>query len=637
MPTLARRAVEKTKSWLPEAAALAGAIVSFLQSRHYALTQLSVLDEGAYLLKGFWFATGQYVPYQDYGPFTNHMPLAFLIPGYVQAWFGPGLGVARAFALLLGLVFLVGLWLLSRRWGSRWWAAAAVWVFALNPAVIKIYSVGVSQGLIAAMLVWTLYLALGAERPTWQIALGSGLAGLMALTRLNMTPVLFFVIVYVFWEHGRYRGLIAAGFGVGIWLIGHAVYWPNILQMWANYTPAALTPFLDDWRIPVEALPSWESGASLHGRWLSLLEALRFNFVPLAAALGAGLMWPKRTDWRNESQWRIGIFLATLFTLLLAMHALASLGGDYCVSCFPLYTSFFSSLAVLLFIHVWAQRTPGNVVESRKAAIAVLLLLPAAVGYGASVLAGARFAPNTWVRWLLIRELPRFDRLRILPGRVPVWGLLENRFGWEYADAFRIVQNGLGYALAVLAGLVVGLFLIWVVRTSQGRWAWVPKSFSIRAIGALLVAGLLLSPTPVLGGGYRTYDCDSNVVDAYERLGAELDEILPEGALVFWRGGRSAVPLLYLDDVRAYPTQLNGDYTYRLAGEADQLERYGLWGPALLDDWLRGADFVLVEQDLYRTWLQAAIENGPYDMVATTAPLADCAPRSEVLVFVYQP
>jgi hypothetical protein len=558
------------------------------------------------------------------------MPLSFLIPGTVQAWFGPGLAAGRVFAVLLGMAFLLGLWLLARRLGGRWWAAGAAWAFALNPAAIKMYSVGVSQGLIAAMLVWTLWLTLGNDRKLWQILAGSALAGLMALTRLNMTPVLFLLVAYLWWQHGRRTGLYAAAAGGGVWLLGHALFWPGILGMWANYTPRALTPFLDAWRIPADAQPSWISDASLKGRWLSLLDGLRFNFVPLVAGLGAALLWPERGAWKDQTRRRTAVFLAVLFALLLAMHAVASLGGDYCVSCFPLYTAFFGVLGVLLLIVVWPERADVESAGRRLAVNTGVVLVCGLVGYGAYGLVSQGFPTNRWVRQLLIWEVPRLGSGE--SGTLPLWGLLENAFGWVYADAFRIVQNGIGYALLALAGVLVGLGLLWAARLGQFL-----RGYGARAVMMMLVLGLLLSPTALLGGGYRNYDCDTNMITAYERQAAELDTILPPGALVFWRGNRSAAPLLYLPDIDTYPAQLNGDYTYRLGGDTEELVRMSQWGPGVLEDWLHEADYILVEEDLYRTWLQAALESGPYDLVATTAPLADCSPRSAVLVYRYAP
>ena len=68
--------------WLPELLAGLAGIVYLVQSVSLAFTQWSVIDEGNYIYKGWLFATGQYVPFQDYGPWTNHMPLSFLIFGY---------------------------------------------------------------------------------------------------------------------------------------------------------------------------------------------------------------------------------------------------------------------------------------------------------------------------------------------------------------------------------------------------------------------------------------------------------------------------------------------------------------------------------------------------------------------------
>ena len=163
----------------------------------------SFLDEGMYLYKGLLFANGWYQPYQDYGLWTNHMPLAFLIPGYVQKWFGPGLATARYFMILLGILTVFGLWLVVRRWSGYWWAAIAVWAVALNPAEVKLYTLSISQGLIALMLVWVLVLTLGIKRPLWQIVLGAALAGVIMMTRLNMAFVLPILLLYILWQHQR--------------------------------------------------------------------------------------------------------------------------------------------------------------------------------------------------------------------------------------------------------------------------------------------------------------------------------------------------------------------------------------------------------------------------------------------------
>ncbi len=86
-----------------------------------------------YVYKGWLFVTGQYPAYQDYGPLTNHMPLAFIIPGIIQKIFGPGMATARVFAFITGLVMLAGFWLAFTRLGGKWWGTFIIWVLALSP------------------------------------------------------------------------------------------------------------------------------------------------------------------------------------------------------------------------------------------------------------------------------------------------------------------------------------------------------------------------------------------------------------------------------------------------------------------------------------------------------------------------
>ena len=164
MFTQMRSLWERRPSWTPEALAILGGLYYAWQTWGYAHSQRSRLDEGLYMVKGLYFAIGRYWPFQDYGPLTNHMPLSFVIPGYIQAWFGPGVRTGRYFAVLLSILTLVAVWLAARRLAGRWWAAAAVGAMALNTFIVKTYSIGLSQVLVAVLLAWSLALVVG-EKP----------------------------------------------------------------------------------------------------------------------------------------------------------------------------------------------------------------------------------------------------------------------------------------------------------------------------------------------------------------------------------------------------------------------------------------------------------------------------------------
>src|SRR5512143_3889983 len=87
-------------AWLAGLLALVGMLTYAGLALWFAHTSASNLDEGSYLYKGYLFASGQYHPFELYGPQTNKAPLAFLIPGYAESIFGPGLRTGRYVAIL---------------------------------------------------------------------------------------------------------------------------------------------------------------------------------------------------------------------------------------------------------------------------------------------------------------------------------------------------------------------------------------------------------------------------------------------------------------------------------------------------------------------------------------------------------
>src|ERR671924_757791 len=175
--------------YLVELITLIGLIFYLGQTWYFANSLDSIGDEGSYLYKGYMFARGDYEPFQEYTFWTNKAPLSFLIPGYIQLWFGPGLRVARYFAIFLGVLMMIAIWIVAQRLGGKVWAAIAVWVFALSFSQISVYSEAVSQGLVACMLAWMFVLTLGENRPLWQLVLGSALSILTVMTRQNMAVV----------------------------------------------------------------------------------------------------------------------------------------------------------------------------------------------------------------------------------------------------------------------------------------------------------------------------------------------------------------------------------------------------------------------------------------------------------------
>jgi hypothetical protein len=607
--------------------AAAGAGVYLAQSIAYAITQKSMLDEGFYLYKGLLFASGVYRPFQDYGPWTHKAPLAYLIPGYVQAWFGPGLLTGRVFAVFVSLLGLLGLWLLARRLGGSGWAAAAVWAMALNPAILKYYAVASVEGLVACLLIWSLYLALGEGRPAWQLVLSGVLAAALGMTRQNMMPILLLLLLYIGWQHGWRRAGWAAVAGLGVLLIVHLLYWPGILRMWAAALPPALTPFLDPWRPPRGLSAAWVIQPEFLQQVASLFSGFRFHFTALTGGLLALLFWPPRHAWASESQRRTAVFLAVLFVVLTALHLWLGIGSsesnNYNVWGFKSYLAFFvpiGLLVVIVLVPTWRRSYPAW-----RQALAILLILLLATGIGYS-------SYETFAFYLTDLPVPRvkdfFQTWHFLPGTVPFYVFVANKFGIEYPLEAWFDPTLSGALIGLL--VVVAALTIWLARRRKAATSY---SFGVTALGVFLLTGTLLAPTRLLGGDYREYDCGMDVIAAYETTGPYLASLLPPDSLVYWEGGNAEAILLYLPGIRIFPPQLDANWSFWHGGDDDALARYGYWNDSLMRQWRQAADVFLIQQNLLTPEWQEFLSASRYEELPSNQVPLGCAPDTYLRIF----
>ncbi len=602
--------------WLPAFLTVAGFIVYVLQAIDMARTKTSFLDEGLYVYKGWLFATGKYVPFQKYGLWTNHAVLSFLIPGYIQKWFGPGLDIARYFMIVLAVLTLLGLWVFAKRWGGKWWAAGVIWVIALNPAEIKVYTLALSEGLIAVMLVWMLVLTVGVKRPLWQLMLGSGLAGLMILTRENMLFVLPLLVLYILWQYGWKTGFLALASGLLVFAIGTLWYWPDVLYLWSVRLPSPAAQFLSEWQPPSniygERVIKIEV-ANLYRTFLYFWLTFRLHFVALISAVVVWLLWPLQKLHRLSERMRAAIFLSVLLLVLLAAHMQASLFGDFCVSCILLYVGYFDFIGFLLLVVAHRFLTRNLSTFRRTVVLAIGAITIVSIGSTTHEDLSSTFAKAM---------IERLDK-------VYLWNALINVTGFPHLLLFRVT-----FVLFV-STLVVLLFavgLLWARRFYADRGAWWRK-MGIIGLNALLILGLILSPTKVLGKGNDFFDCDgSNVLASYARAGEYLRSVIPPGSQVYWDGRIDAI-FLYLPDVKVYPPQLNHLHSYFVGGDADMLLRTGLWNDVLAKQWLAETDYVMIESGLKQDWEMKILESDKYIKLKASPKTEKCRWQSAILVY----
>lgn len=610
-------------SWSPLLAAALGAILYLIQAGLYAFTTVPGLDEGSYLLKGLFFVRGVYEPFEAYGPFTNKAPFAFLIPGFAQSVFGEGLRTGRFFYVFIGLLMLLGVWIAARRWAGNWGAAGSIWVFALSSYVIKTYSVTVTEVLISCMLAWMCVFVLGADRPLWQIITGSLVAVLAVLTRQNMAPVLALLVLYVFWEHGWQKGVWSLFAGTAFFLAVNAYYWPNILSIWAPWLPEDLTPFLDPFRLPKDAVPIWDPSIDFWNRLNAFFQGVRYHFVIVVGSWFTLLVWPRQKDWKSAAGMRAAVFLAVLYLILFAMHAWAAVASQYesysCVFCFSNYLAFFDPLGLLLVIIVFFQaqlRSWSGWV--RTAVLLVVVVLCLGIGYSLFESIG---------RWVYDIPAPRMRDGRFLPGTTGLAELLMQRFDLSLTIIKRMVSSVLGLGVGV--GFVLAFLFRLRQKTSAGQ-----ADFSRGLVSTFLVFGFLV--TPLLNARGAQLECRQDLISANERLGAYLADVIPAYSLVYWDGGLSFTPMLYVPDVRIFPPQINSAYTYREGGDPDTVYRLNHWNAELNQEWKNSADVFIIEAKRYSSW-KKFLDPQLFAEYQSPPVSPSCLEGSEVRIFHRQP
>lgn len=572
-------------SWLPLVLAGVGAILYLIQAIVYAHTTVSSLDEGSYLIKGMFYLNGVYKPFEPYGPLTNKAPFAFLIPGVAEYIFGAGLRTGRYFSIFLSLLTILGVWIVSRRWSGNWFATFTVYFFVLSPMIIKLYALAVSEVIIACILTWVCVLTLSEKSKLWQIILASFLAAMAVFARQNVVPILPFMILYVFWQHGKQKGLWAFTATALFFVSFHLMYWPRVMTIWAPWLPENLTPFLNSFRVPTDSVPIWDPNIDFWGRLNSFFQGIRYHFIPLAGGFLGLLLIPPRTSWKSTPVVKAAIFLAVSYFVLAAMHGWAAIASQYesysCVFCFSNYLGFFDPLGILFFVivvsHAW-NRNPRPIAQG----LIVLSVFVIATGMGYSLFeqVGSR-----------LLNAPIIPRLRSSGfGFVAVVDFLTHGFDLSLVQIKRLISSSLG----LFAGIIVFLitFIVWKKQTAT--------RFTFVFVNMFLISGIILSP--VLNLGASQIDCKTDIIRNHEELGAYLTSIIPAGSLVYWDGGNAYTPMIYVPEARIFPPQINDGYTFHIGGDPDVLYYFSHWNAELDTRWRAQADVFIIEAKRYANW-----------------------------------
>ncbi len=597
---------------------IASIAVYCIQAFYYAYHQASQLDEGSYLIKGYEFVAGIYKPFQDYGPWTNKMPLSFYIPGIVQYWFGPGLRAGRYFAIFIAILMLIGCGLMLRKQCGKWWAVLGMWLIAINPGIIKTYSLAISEGIVACELIWTLYFLTLPKQTIKNIIIATTLSVIVVLTRQNMVLLVPILVLCYFWWHGKRAGWISLAVAAILLLAGHLIFYPKILTLWYPWIPSILKPLFEVGTVPHGDTPAWLPLVTLSKQLSSIYVGISNNFSLLLGFAFSFLYLVNLENWKKDKKFKVILGLFILFLVLFLMHAWASLGQSYCVGCFSNYLGFFYPLGVVIAILILK-----NILEKSNRVISILFLLIVLISVFALMMVD--FAGVQQI--LQSINVPRMKGMQIQAGSTSLWGMIFNKFGGDEAIIMPMVSM---LGLVIMA--VIVFFISWLafnvlkksVNNHFSTWSFLSIANLVFFISAALLASVFMFKTD-----NQQSACQSDVIADYEKVGQQLNQAIEPDKWVYW-GGRSVVtPLLYLPQAKLFPPQLNGIYSMWHGGDRDTLEKFGLYNDESYYIWRERSDYILINNSFFTASNWRAFL-APINVIeyARTAPIDSCNPDS---------
>jgi hypothetical protein len=388
------------------------------------------------------------------------------------------------------------------------------------------------------------------------------------------------------------------------------------MAAWDRWIPKAVQPFFSAWVYQGGGTFAWSSESSIYQKILIVFASIQVNFLPIFGAIAIWLSWPKE-GFKDRHQFRTVLFLSIVFVGLYLAHAWASLGKDYCPFCLINYVTFFSPVGILCFFAF----LPGA--KERRP------LLPAWLVGGVIMLLIAVLGYNNYDRFgqpLASINIPRISNFSLQPGTVELWRMLANKFGFS----FQFVRM----LLPTLAGFLLGALVLGI---GYGVAKWSGKSSLLSnpvyaLVSVVMVMGILLSPTLLLGGMDPKAECRQNILTSYEKIGTELAQRIPPGSQIYWRGDVSPTALLYVPGIKIYPPQLNAIYSLVLNSDTTQALRHGYWNEELRQKWLSEADIVLVRDSEFMS-LSKFLSPEAFDELEATAPAFPCAPETRIRIF----
>lgn len=321
-----------------------------------ALTLDTWMDEGKYLMKGYWYLTGQIPPYSTLDP-TWYMPLPFYSVGSMEQLFGVGYLPGRALAILFAVACLVLVYLAGARIGQSRLAGAGATVLVVgHPVTLTYFATATPFALVGCLSLALILVLLAVSARRIAYAASGVILWALLFTRPDMLPIAMIPTGWaLFIEPRRKLQCLTIAFltslaasVVTLWYFGHGLLevvldTPGLAQIATamGVPPAPVSNILPLTVSPLDPVLSLREIPVYFN-----LYFFRPYFVVSVITL-AVITFRIFSAWRETSERQlkpIDMILA-YFWITTILHYLLSL--SYCVDCIIPYTNFFLPVGAL--------------------------------------------------------------------------------------------------------------------------------------------------------------------------------------------------------------------------------------------------------------------------------------------------
>jgi len=285
----------------------------------------------------------------------------------------------------------------------------------------------------------------------------------------------------------------------------------------------------------------------------------------------------------TEKEHRKTTFLALSFLFLLLFHFYYVVLRNNILYSYPAYLAFFIPLAVTLIPCIAKETIIFN--SRAKQWIVSFIIIFLCSGIGLSLY---REIASIFMNI----HLPSISQ-RTLHGPYPLWDVLLNRYHLSIQSQEFLIPTIVGFLGGALILLLAAIFT--KLFQKQNR------IFTFGKLATLIIfsVGYILTPTFLLAGHGSIPTCPNfNYDAAYSSLGEKLQQFIPPGSSIYIEG-YDPIIFSYLPNMQIHPAQLNGQFNYRIGGDASFIEQRGYWNEESALKWLKEADFLFFSQDAY--------------------------------------